>query len=848
MSVRALTTITNDVRKPKQVGKTPTLRVKTFHKILKKKPQDAPENLGANQHNQWLMAVERAAWRRGLVSSSSSTSSSTSEDDDVTRKEMFSRIRARLNQFDSESDCTSSEDDTMNYGGGPGIRMRKMRRIQQMKQMSSSDLKSAENDDEVFTAHMRTALSVRSLPQGGAVDRLQEVGVVPEHSQLKLVVCGTSKKLTVTFLGLKSFKQVCKVSGVPNQVYLKISLAPDTESRIRHRTKAERVDDDVTTLHDTFSFDINHRDASKRLLISAWSKTLDSERSVFIGCMSFGIRNIINNQEIIQGWYYFLRENLGRRKHLKVKLLSSTEAAKRHRTPRQHTQSRDSGSGSNCGNQIRSQTSRRRFSNRSGSSDSSLASGYAKTCVYDRCSCSCCTVDEVDRERRRLSKINKRRRVSGGVSTPGVVYYDLGERIPNQGGSPIVTSSVSRRSIGQAVEKRSCDVTGGTMQKAGTKTPCGRRNLQRKNYSSNDLLLSRISYCADPDKITEDDDVFVGKGELKEASLHRMETRSARIVSPTSLQGCKKGLMVDELKKPSDSVSKLRHLRVRNVQPIKFEFDSEAQPSSPDSDDRGYHSDTGVSTSSTTSEESSPSQQSSTDSDYVYLPGDVKEEACHNAPVDGCNVINDLIKTCDGFVDPNDVITKDVEEKSKSGKFFSIKTWLHRRAGDVDGQHRPVVTLKASQSQRRCEIEANKLRRTASLRKPKRNACDNCFGNVQNLSELLEKKGGLAAFRVFLQREFSEENIDFWVDCQNFKLTKPSKARKVALKIYERYVATGSPNEINVDGHIRDETKQKLNDVSPDTFEAAQIRIFKLMERDSFRRFLVSDLAHKCKA
>lgn len=65
--------------------------------------------------------------------------------------------------------------------------MRKMRRIHQIRQMSSTELKEqkpVEQGDETFGAHLRTVLSVRSLPPSGATDRLQDAGVVPEHSKL----------------------------------------------------------------------------------------------------------------------------------------------------------------------------------------------------------------------------------------------------------------------------------------------------------------------------------------------------------------------------------------------------------------------------------------------------------------------------------------------------------------------------------------------------------------------------------------------------------------------------------------------------------------------------------------
>ena len=55
----------------------------------------------------------------------------------------------------------------------------------------------------------------------------------------------------------------------------------------------------------------------------------------------------------------------------------------------------------------------------------------------------------------------------------------------------------------------------------------------------------------------------------------------------------------------------------------------------------------------------------------------------------------------------------------------------------------------------------------------------------------------LAAFRKFLTHEYSEENLDFWLECKEFKLVKDSKYRKVAAKIYDRFIASGSEKEVS---------------------------------------------------
>lgn len=58
---------------------------------------------------------------------------------------------------------------------------------------------------------------------------------------------------------------------------------------------------------------------------------------------------------------------------------------------------------------------------------------------------------------------------------------------------------------------------------------------------------------------------------------------------------------------------------------------------------------------------------------------------------------------------------------------------------------------------------------------------------------------GVATFRSFLRSEFSEENIEFWIACEDFKKTKnPMKMATKAKKIYEDFIQTGGPKEVGL--------------------------------------------------
>ncbi|XP_039591840.1 regulator of G-protein signaling 5-like [Polypterus senegalus] len=113
----------------------------------------------------------------------------------------------------------------------------------------------------------------------------------------------------------------------------------------------------------------------------------------------------------------------------------------------------------------------------------------------------------------------------------------------------------------------------------------------------------------------------------------------------------------------------------------------------------------------------------------------------------------------------------------------------------------------------------------------------------ESFDKLLANNYGLNAFRSFLMSEFSEENIEFWMACEEYKKIKsPIKMETKAKKIYEEFIQTEAPKEVNIDHFTKDVTIQNLVEPTPTTFDLAQKRIFALMEKDSFARFLRSEL------
>nr|XP_014432945.2 regulator of G-protein signaling 20 isoform X2 [Pelodiscus sinensis]XP_025044369.1 regulator of G-protein signaling 20 isoform X2 [Pelodiscus sinensis] len=112
---------------------------------------------------------------------------------------------------------------------------------------------------------------------------------------------------------------------------------------------------------------------------------------------------------------------------------------------------------------------------------------------------------------------------------------------------------------------------------------------------------------------------------------------------------------------------------------------------------------------------------------------------------------------------------------------------------------------------------------------------------AQSFDKLMITPAGRNAFREFLRTEFSEENMLFWMACEELKQeSNKSVIEEKARLIYEDYISILSPKEVSLDSRVREVINRNMLEPSQHTFDDAQLQIYTLMHRDSYPRFMNS--------
>lgn len=146
-------------------------------------------------------------------------------------------------------------------------------------------------------------------------------------------------------------------------------------------------------------------------------------------------------------------------------------------------------------------------------------------------------------------------------------------------------------------------------------------------------------------------------------------------------------------------------------------------------------------------------------------------------------------------------------------------------------------------SNSRIEKRADSYKNLIEITKP---SIDQIHKWSSDFDYLVEDQAGLLLFDLFLQQEHSDENLKFWIDVNHLKTIVDIKEKRLMMKkIYKEFLKPLSFREINVSGITRRKIEEELLNEPADTvFDNAQNEVFVMMHRQSYPRFLASDLFH----
>ncbi|KFB38880.1 AGAP000232-PA-like protein [Anopheles sinensis] len=111
-----------------------------------------------------------------------------------------------------------------------------------------------------------------------------------------------------------------------------------------------------------------------------------------------------------------------------------------------------------------------------------------------------------------------------------------------------------------------------------------------------------------------------------------------------------------------------------------------------------------------------------------------------------------------------------------------------------------------------------------------------------SIEEVVSDPTGLQEFTHYLKKEYSHENIRFWMAVNDLRRSSHSQITRKVKEIYEEFLEPGAPCEINIDGKTMEKVQQGLKNPSRFAFDSAAEHIYMLLlKKDCYPRFVRSE-------
>ncbi|XP_051696002.2 regulator of G-protein signaling 2-like [Oryctolagus cuniculus] len=189
-------------------------------------------------------------------------------------------------------------------------------------------------------------------------------------------------------------------------------------------------------------------------------------------------------------------------------------------------------------------------------------------------------------------------------------------------------------------------------------------------------------------------------------------------------------------------------------------------------------------------------------------------------------VFMEIQPDCGGMDESVGSDTKSVEKQEKMKRSL-LKDWKTRLSSFLQNSSTPG------------KPKTSKKNKQQTFSKP---SPEEALLWSEGFEELLASKYGVAVFRAFLKSQFCEENIDFWLACEDFKKIKSSqKLSSKAKEIYIEFIEKDALKEVNIDFQTKILIVQNIQNATTGCFTSAQKRVYSLMENNSYPHFLASE-------
>ncbi|KAM3827193.1 regulator of G-protein signaling 11 isoform 3-T3 [Vipera latastei] len=112
-------------------------------------------------------------------------------------------------------------------------------------------------------------------------------------------------------------------------------------------------------------------------------------------------------------------------------------------------------------------------------------------------------------------------------------------------------------------------------------------------------------------------------------------------------------------------------------------------------------------------------------------------------------------------------------------------------------------------------------------------------------SELMGDILGREQLLEFLKTEFSAENMMFWEACEELRLGEEAHIAEAVDSIYQEFLAPSATRWVNLDSKTMEHTLKGIKTPHRYVMDDAEMHIYMLMKKDSYPRFLKSELYKK---